>query len=294
MQNLKIGSGAHGSFLGSMGNYSCADAVIIGAPMDYTVSFRPGSRMGPGIIREMSLVLETYSPHLDGDLEDVALFDHGDLELVFGNAEKSLEIIYDAAEQVFADGKLPIFLGGEHLISLPVIKAAYNKYGSELVLFHFDAHTDLREEYMGEDLSHATVIRRCMDFMEGSSIYQFGIRSGLGEEFRLGRERTNFYPFEVTVPLEMAVKKIGDRPLYVTLDIDVVDPAYAPGTGTPEPGGCTSMEILQAAHLFGGCNLIGMDIVEVMGYGDPAGITGVLAAKILREVLIAVSKGKRR
>jgi agmatinase len=149
MQNLKIGSGAHGSFLGSSGDYTSADAVIIGAPMDYTVSFRPGSRMGPGIIREMSSLLETYSPYLDGDLEDVVLYDHGDLELVFGNAKKSLEIIYDAAEQVFADGKLPIFLGGEHLISLPVIKAAYQKYGSELVLFHFDAHTDLREEYMG-------------------------------------------------------------------------------------------------------------------------------------------------
>ena len=202
MQNLKVGPGAHGSYLGSRGSYTYADAVIIGAPMDYTASFRPGSRMGPGIIREMSEVLETYSPYLEGDLKDVALFDNGDLELVFGNAKKSLEIIYDAAERVFADGKLPIFLGGEHLISLPVIKAAYNKYGSELVLFHFDAHSDLREEYMGEGLSHATVIRRCMDFMEGSSIYQFGIRSGLGEEFRLGRQRTNFYPFQITGPLE--------------------------------------------------------------------------------------------
>ena len=174
-----------------------------------------------------------------------------------------------------------------------MIKAAYNKYGSELVLFHFDAHTDLRKNTWGGHVPcHGN--QKVHGLYGGDSIYQFGIRSGLGEEFRLGRERTNFYPFEVTVPLEMAVKKIGDRPLYVTLDIDVVDPAYAPGTGTPEPGGCTSMEILQAAHLFGGCNLIGMDIVEVMGYGDPAGITGVLAAKILREVLIAVSKGKRR
>ena len=293
MQNLNGGLGARGSFW-EAGDYASADVVIIGAPMDYTVSFRPGARTGPGIIREMSAVLETYSPYLKGDLEHISLFDHGDLEIVFGNAKKSLEIIFKAAKQVFDDGKFPVFIGGEHLISLPVVKAAFNKYGKELLLFHFDAHTDLREEYMGESLSHATVIRKCMDFMEGSSIYQFGIRSGLREEFLLGSQRTNFYPFKVAEPLERTVKAVGDRPLYVTIDIDVVDPSYAPGTGTPEPGGCTPKEILQAVHLLGGCNVIGMDIVEVMGYGDPAGITGALAAKILREALIAITIGGKR
>jgi agmatinase len=294
MEKLRNGAGIHSSFLGSRGDYLSADVVMVGAPMDFTVSFRPGSRMGPGIIRGMSGVLETYSPYVRGDIGDIALFDHGDLELSFGNAKRSLEVIYGAAAEIFGDGKLPVFLGGEHLISLPVIRAAFEKYGDQLLLFHFDAHTDLREEYMGEGLSHATVIRRCMDFVKGQNIYQFGIRSGLKEEFTLGETSTNFYPFKVVEPLQNISKTTGDRPIYVTLDIDVVDPAYAPGTGTPEPGGCTSAEILRAVHLLGGCNIIGMDIVEVMGFGDPAGITGVLAAKIIREALIGIAMGSRR
>ncbi len=293
MQKLKDGSGMLNSFLGSRGDYHSAQVVMVGAPMDFTVSFRPGSRMGPGIIREMSKVLETYSPYLKGDIEDIPLFDHGDLELSFGNAKKSLEVIYSAAREIFGDEKFPVFLGGEHLISLPIIKAAFEKYGKELVVFHFDAHADLRQNYMGEDLSHATVIRRCMDFIEGKNIYQFGIRSGSEEEFVLAERKTNFYPYKVLGPLERVLETIGQRPIYITLDIDVVDPAYAPGTGTPEPGGCTSTEILHAVHLLGRRSIIGMDIVEVMGYGDPAGITGVLAAKILREALIAISLGSK-
>ncbi len=275
-------------FLAGDTTYALADAVIIGVPMDYTVSFKSGSRMGPGIIRDMSSGLETYSPYLGGDLRDISLCDYGDLELYIGNPKKSLDMVYNIATKVFKDEKFPLFLGGEHLISLPIIKAAFDKYGKELVLFHFDAHTDLRQEYMGEDLSHATVIRRCMDFMRGKDIYQFGIRSGLREEFVFGERETNFFPFEVINPLKEAIKKIENRPLYVTIDIDVVDPAYAPGTGTPEPGGCDVREILKAVHLLRGYNVIGMDLVEVMGYGDPAGITGILAAKIIREALIAI------
>lgn len=275
-------------FMTSGDDYASADAVIIGVPMDYTVSFKSGSRMGPGIIRDMSGVLETYSPYLQGDLKDVSLCDYGDLELFIGNTEKSLDTVYKAAAQIFKDRKFPVFLGGEHLISLPAIKAAFDKFGRELVLFHFDAHADLRQEYMDESLSHATVIRRCMDFLRGKDIYQFGIRSGLEEEFRFGKKETNFYPFEIMEPLKEALKKVKGRPIYITLDIDVVDPAYAPGTGTPEPGGCSGEEILKAVHLFKGYNVIGMDLVEVMGYGDSAGITGVLAAKIIREILIAI------
>lgn len=294
MNGLKHNSGTHGLFLASGGDYSTAKVVVVGAPMDFTVSFRPGSRRGPDIIRHMSSVLETYSPYLGGDLEKVALYDHGDLELPFGNIKRSLETIHNAAAEIFGDDKFPVFLGGEHLISLPIIRAAYQKYGKDLLLFHFDAHTDLREEYMGEALSHATVIKRCMDFMEGETIYQFGIRSGLEEEFKLGYKKTNFHPFKVTGPLQGALNRIDNRPIYVTLDIDVVDPAYAPGTGTPEPGGCTSEDIVSAVHMLGGCNVIGMDIVEVMDYGDPAGVTGVLAAKIIREALISLWTGGRR
>lgn len=273
-------------FFGCCGDYSSAQAVIVGAPMDFTVSFRPGSRFGPSVIREMSWVLESYSPYVGRDMEEVAIYDFGDLELAFGNAQKSLNIIYDAARKILEDGKLPLFIGGEHLISLPVIKAVYEKYGDDLILLHFDAHTDLREEYLGEGLSHATVIRQCASFIKPENIYQFGIRSGLEEEFRWGRENTNFFPFEVLAPLRKSIEKVKERPVYVTLDIDVVDPAYAPGTGTPEAGGCTSAEILQAVHMLKGCNIVGFDLVEVMTFGDPGKITAVLAAKIIREALL--------
>lgn len=293
MNTLKGFDSTRRTFIGSSSTYDSAEAVIVGVPMDCTVSFKTGSRTGPGIIREMSSGLETYSPYLKGDLKDISLYDHGDLVLHPGNTKESLNTIYNLAAKLFRDEKTPIILGGEHLISLPVIKAAFDRYGHDLILFQFDAHTDLREEYLGERLSHATVIKRCMDFMKGNNIYQFGIRSGLKEEFLLGKRETNFYPFKIIRPLQKIVKTIGGRPLYITLDIDVVDPAYAPGTGTPEPGGCDVKEILETVHIFKGCNIIGMDLVEVMSCGDPAGITGMLAAKIIREVLIAAFSGNK-
>lgn len=278
--------GMYNCFLESNAEYSRADAVLVGAPMDFTASFRPGSRSGPAHIREMSWVLESYSPYLDRDLRDISLFDNGDLEMVFGNPEKSLEVIYAAAREIIENDKFPVFLGGEHLVSLPVIKAVSEKYGDQLVLLHFDAHADLREEYLGQSLSHATVIRQCVQYLQTSNIFQFGIRSGTRKEFEWGRHSTNFYPFEVVSPLKMIVPELKDRPVYVTIDIDVVDPAFAPGTGTPEPVGCSSQEIIEAVHLLADCNVIGFDLVEVMPYGDPGGITGVLAAKIIREALL--------
>ncbi len=278
--------GIHNCFLESHGDYSRARAVMIGVPMDFTVSFRPGSRFGPGFIREMSWVLESYSPYLRQDLADISLFDYGDLEMTFGNPEKSLGTIYKMAKKVMGDDRFPVFIGGEHLISLPVVRAAVDKHGNDLVLLHFDAHADLREEYNGESLSHATVIRQCAGYMPPGNIYQFGIRSGTREEFEWGSSNTHFYPFEILGPLSKILDNIKGRSIYVTMDIDVVDPAYAPGTGTPEPGGCTSNEIIEAVHMLRDCNVIGFDLVEVMPYGDPAGITGVLAAKIIREALL--------
>lgn len=287
MNTIKGKFGLLNVFLESGRDYGVADAVIIGAPMDFTVSFRSGSRFGPNAIREMSWVLESYSPYTDRDLSDMRIFDYGDLELAFGNPERSLSIIKNAAAEVFDDGKFPVFLGGEHLISLPVIEAAFEKYGSELVLLHFDAHADLREDYAGESLSHATVIRQCSRFVKPENIYQFGIRSGTVDEFAWGRENTNFYPFEIIEPLEKALPEIKDRPVYITLDIDVVDPAFAPGTGTPEPAGCSAADILRAVHLLASCDVKGFDLVEVMPGGDTAGITSALAAKIVREGLLS-------
>ncbi|MBA1337091.1 MAG: Agmatinase [Firmicutes bacterium] len=290
MDTIKGKPGLINVFLESGRDYSGSSAVIIGAPMDFTVSFRAGSRFGPNAIREMSWVLENYSPYMDRDLSNMNIFDYGDLELAFGNPERSLSIIKNAAAEVFNDGKFPVFLGGEHLISLPVIEAAFEKYGGDLVLLHFDAHADLREDYAGESLSHATVIRQCSRFIKPENIYQFGIRSGTGDEFTWGRENTNFYPFEIVEPLKKVLPEIKNKPVYITLDIDVVDPAFAPGTGTPEPGGCSAADMLKAVHLLADCDVKGFDLVEVMPDSDPAGITGALAAKIVREGLLSFVK----
>lgn len=277
-------------FLNSGDEYQCSKAVLVGAPMDFTASFRPGSRFGPDIIREMSWVLETYSPYLDKDLNDLYLYDYGNIEPVFGNTDETMAIIGSVAAELFADDKFPVFLGGEHLISLPVIRAAADKYGNSLVLLHFDAHADLRDDYCGQHLSHATVIRRCCEFIDPGNVYQFGIRSGTAEEFEWGRTNTNFYPFELLRPLMASIERLKNRPVYITFDIDVVDPAFAPGTGTPEPAGLAPAEVLEAVRILKDVNVIGFDLVEVMRSGDAAGITGVLGAKIVREALLAFAK----
>ncbi len=274
-------------FMGSCLNYDAGEVIIVGAPMDFTVSYRPGSRYGPQKIRETSYGLEEYSPYLHRDLSDLNYFDVGDLELPFGDVEGSLEMIGDAAREIFKDNKKPVFLGGEHLISLPVIREAYKHYGSDLVVLHFDAHADLREDYMGQKYSHAAVIRLSSEFVLLKNIYQFGIRSGTREEFAWARKNLHFYPFEVVEPIKTIRKEIEGRPVYITLDIDVFDPAFACGTGTPEPGGTSPKEMLQVMHLLKDFNVIGMDVVEVCPVYDPSDRTPILAAKIIREALLS-------
>ena len=273
-------------FMASCDDYDKSSIVMAGVPMDFTCSFRPGARFGPQKIRQVSIGIEEYSVYLEKSLDDIMFFDSGDLDLPFGNVKECLRIIGDAAEEILADGKFPLFIGGEHLISVPVIGKVYEKYGSDLIILHFDAHADLREGYLGCSDSHASAIRRLTDFMPGRNIYQFGIRSGTGDEFRFASENTNMYKFEVTEPLERVVKSFGNLPVYVTLDIDVVDPAYANGTGTPEPGGIDSKEILKAVQMLSGLNLVGFDIVEVSPPYDPSDRTALLAAKIIRDVLL--------
>ncbi len=275
-------------FMGSLDDYHGADVVLVGAPMDFTCSFRPGTRFGPQKIREVSTGIEEYSVYMHQSLEYSRYFDAGDLELPFGNVEKSLDIIGKACEQIYADNKFPLFIGGEHLVSLPLIEQAYKKYGDDMVLLHFDAHADLREDYMGEGHSHASVIRKVCSFMKGTNIYQFGIRSGAKEEMQFAKNNTNMYLFEVVKPFMEQIEKIENRPIYVTMDIDVVDPAFANGTGTPEPGGCSSREILKVASHMKRLNLIGFDLVEVSPHYDNSDRTALLAAKIIREIILSI------
>lgn len=280
-------------FMASCDRYEDAFAVMVGVPMDFTCSFKPGTRYGPQKVRQVSIGIEEYSVYQDSSLEDLLFYDCGDLDLPIGNVEKSLEIIETSAGEVLKDGKFPIFIGGEHLISVPVVRKVYEKYGNDLVVLHFDAHADLREGYLGCPNSHASAIRRMTDFLPGKNIYQFGIRSGTRDEFEFAREHTHMYKFDVLEPLKEVCKELGKRPVYFTLDIDVVDPAYVNGTGTPEPGGISTRELLESVMALRGLNLVGFDLVEVSPPYDPSDRTALLAAKIIREVLIIAGEGRR-
>lgn len=287
---LKDGTSTLGtSFMASCSSYDEAACVMVGVPMDFTCSFRPGTRFGPQKIREVSPGIEEYSVYMEKSLDDVLFYDCGDLNLPIGNVNGSLELIGTAAKEIILDGKFPLFIGGEHLISVPVIREIFRKYGEELIVVQFDAHADLREGYLGCEISHASAVRRLLDFMPGRNIYQFGIRSGTKEELEFARNNTNLFKFDVLEPLMKVLPKLSGRPVYLTLDIDVADPAYVNGTGTPEPGGISSRELLQAVHAFKGLNLVGFDIVEVSPPYDASDRTAVLAAKIMRDVILMIA-----
>lgn len=281
-----------GRFLAARDNYEESDLVIYGAPMDCTVSFRPGARLGPGAIRLASPVLEEYSLSSRGDLREAAFFDAGDLLLPFGNAARSLQVIEKATAAICADGKLPLLLGGEHLVTLGALRALAKRH-PDLAVIQLDAHADLRAEYLGEKYSHASVMYHVKREL-GLEIFQFGIRSATAEEADFAKQHTHFYPFHVLTPLRESLSLLAGRPVYLTLDIDVCDPAFAPGTGTPEPGGITSAELLQVIPLLAGLDVVGADLVEVSPAYDPAGITAVLAAKVIREMILAFIRNKSR
>jgi agmatinase len=278
-------------FIRSHNNYEESQAVIYGMPMDWTVSFRPGSRFGPARIREVSIGLEEYSPYLDRLLEEVKYFDAGDIPLPFGNVEGSLDAIRSFVSKVLADGKMPIGLGGEHLVTWPVIQAVYEKY-KDLVIFHFDAHTDLRDHYEGYPYSHSTPIKKACDLIGGKNVYSFGIRSGMKEEFEWAKENMHLYKYDVLEPVKQVLPTIGNRPIYLTIDIDVLDPAHAPGTGTTEAGGITSRELLDTIHFMAknGANVIGCDLVEVAPVYDHSEMTQIVASKIVRELILGFVK----
>ncbi len=273
------------AFIASSSDYATAKAVIYGMPMDWTTSFRPGTRLGPQRIREVSIGLEEYSPYLDRELTEIDFIDIGDIPLPFGNPERSLAMIESYVEGWLDDQKFILGLGGEHLVSLGVFRALAKRY-PDLRVVHIDAHTDLRDQYEGEELSHSAVIKKLAGLISPAQIYQFGIRSGMKEEFAYGRANTNFYPFTVLEPLKACLAALQGHPVYITIDIDVLDPAYAPGTGTAEAGGISSKELLEAVHALQGQHVIGMDLVEVSPVLDSADQTSIVAAKIVREALL--------
>ncbi|NQD65235.1 agmatinase [Bacillus haikouensis] len=275
-------------FIKSHPSYEESSVVLYGMPMDWTVSYRPGSRFGPARIREVSIGLEEYSAYLDRELEEVKFFDAGDIPLPFGNPQRSIDMIEDYIDQLLSDGKIPFGMGGEHLVSWPVMKAVAKK-NPELAIIHMDAHTDLREEYEGESLSHSTPIRKIAEHIGPENVFSFGIRSGMKEEFQWAKENgMHISKFEVLEPLKEILPKLEGRPVYVTIDIDVLDPAHAPGTGTVDCGGITSRELLASIHAIAhsGVNVVGADLVEVAPIYDPSEQTANTASKLIREMLL--------
>lgn len=273
-------------------SYNEGNIVMFGMPMDYTVSFRPGSRFGPNRIREASIGLEEYSVYLDRHLEELNVHDAGDMLLPFGNAGKSIDMIETFAAQLLKDGKFPVGMGGEHLVSWPVIRSMFKNY-HDLAVIHIDAHADLREDYEGEILSHSTPIRKTCELIGPENVYSFGIRSGMREEFQYAKESgMHMSKFDVAEPLKGVLPELAGRPVYVTVDIDVLDPAFAPGTGTAEAGGISSKELLEAIHEIAGSdvNVVGFDLVEVAPAYDPSEQTAIAASKFIREMLLGFVK----
>ena len=274
------------TFLGCDTPYEAARVVLFGAPFDSTTSFRPGTRFASRTMRAESYGLETYSPYLDLDMEEARVFDGGDLELCFGDTERALGDIEAFARGILADGKKPFLIGGEHLVTLPVLRAVAERYQG-LAIVHFDAHTDLREAYLGARLSHATVMRRAWEIVGDGSLFQFGIRSGEREEFCWAQEHTRLQKFDFT-GLSEAMEALAGRPVYLTVDLDVLDPSVFPGTGTPEPGGVTFLELLGAVRrVLRHGNIVGCDMVELSPHYDMSGASTAVALKLLREMLLA-------
>lgn len=275
-------------FMGCDKEFQEADIVMFGAPFDSTTSFRPGTRFGSGAIRRESYGIEMYSPYQDRDLEDSAVMDCGDLELCFGNTEKALKQIEEQTKEILDGGKIPFMVGGEHLVTLGAFRAVFEKY-PEVFIIHFDAHADLREDYLGVQYSHACVLRRCWELLGDDRIYQFGIRSGDREEFRWAREgHVKMHKFNLDGLAEV-IEKLQGKPVYITLDLDVLDPSVFPGTGTPEAGGVTFVELMNAViQTAQGVNVVGCDVNELSPVYDPSGVSTAVAGKIIREFLLAL------
>lgn len=277
------------TFIGCDCDYEEADIVLFGAPFDSTTSFRPGARFASSAIRHESFGLETYSPYQDKDLEDYNVFDSGDLELCFGSAEQALSDIEHRASKILDDGKFPLLIGGEHLVTLGSVRAVHKRY-SDLHIIHFDAHTDLRDDYLQARLSHACVIRRTHDLLGDGRIHQFCIRSGERAEFQFAKEHTDIHPFDFNGLYELVEElKQSQVPVYFTIDLDCLDPSIFPGTGTPEAGGVTFMQLLDAIRLVCQTNVVAADINELAPMLDTSGVSTAVACKVLRELLLALN-----
>ncbi len=278
------------TFIGCDSGYEESGIILFGAPFDSTTSFRPGARFGSAAIRHESFGIETYSPYQDKDLMDRKVFDCGDLELCFGSAESALFDIENQTRMILDDGKLPLMIGGEHLVTLGAVRAVAAKY-PDLQIIHFDAHADLRDDYLGVKLSHACVLRRCHDIIGDGKIHQFCIRSGDREEFVFAREHTDMHKFNFDGLGEVCEELAkNNTPVYFTIDLDCIDPSLFCGTGTPEAGGVNFNELLSAILTVSKTNIVGADINELAPMLDNSGASTAVACKVLRELILSINK----
>ncbi len=275
-------------YLAAKENLKTANIVLLGIPFDATSSFRSGSRFAPDTIRTSSDVLETFSPYLNFDIEDIDFFDYGNIYITINNFNVLNEQLRELILSFLSKGKKVIAIGGEHLVTLPIVTAYFEKY-PDLLLIHLDAHADLRDKYFNEKFSHATVIRRIADFLPLNRIFQFGIRSGTKEEFDFAKKNTNFYPFSIDINNEI-LEKFKNKKIYLTIDMDVLDPSIFPGTGTPEPGGVFFNDLIKFFQKIYGLEIVGADVVELSPHYDASGVSSITAAKIIRELLIIANK----
>lgn len=271
------------TWMGQNPDYDTANIIMLGLPFDGTVSYRSGSRFAPEQIRLASWGLEEYSPRFDKDINDCNFHDVGDLEFPLGNTVKSLELIKDNVKQIYDDGKRLLGIGGEHLVTYPEIIAISDVYGDDLAIVHFDAHTDLRDEYMGEKLSHSAVIKLCSSYVRPENIKQIGIRSGMKEEWEFMKRNNTFIKDNNDYK---SLDCLLDKKVFVTVDLDVLDPSVMSGTGTPESGGMSFNELMGWFEYLKKFDIIGADVVELAPDYDTSGCSTAVATKVIRELLM--------
>lgn len=270
----------------SIENFDEADCIMVGLPYDGTCSYRPGTRFAPELIRIASYGLESYSPVQDRDLDEVKFYDAGEIEFQLGNREDALHKIETAAEETLSFNKKWLGIGGEHLVTFPAIKA-YSKRYPELFVIHFDAHADVREDYIEEKLSHACVMRRVSETITPKNLIQIGIRSGTQDEFEWMKENNTLVKTQEN--LKERLKVLNNSPVFLSIDLDVLDPSLMSGTGTPEPGGMTYNELMSWLLLLKDLNIVGADVLELSPPYDNSGVSTVTAAKVIREVLLLMN-----
>lgn len=265
-------------FIGAKSNYDESRIVMLGMPYDCTCSNRAGTRFAPQAARLESIGIETYSVYFDTEMEDLNFYDAGDLEYPFGNAKRALEITRQNVDSIYDDNKKLLGIGGEHLITLASVESVLKKYDNVAVI-QFDAHTDLREQYLGEELTHSGVMYRIAQLIGYENIAQIGLRSGEKEEFEIVKK------YDTLKTKKEQLDKFKDKNIFLTIDLDVLDPSLMSGVGTPEAGGLTYLELMDWLLYLKNFNIVGADIMELAPDIDTTKTSTATACKLIREVL---------